>query len=137
MPNGDFAPAASQVVVDLRDLKSDSAQRDDFIKMAVMDTRRYPMATFVPTKAQGLPNPIPSNGSASFTLTGQLTVHGVTKEQVWDVKAQRSGGQLTGTATTNFKFADYNMQPPRVPMVLSVVDEIRLELNLDATLAAG
>ena len=67
--------------VDLRDLKSNSEQRDMFIKMAVMQTQRYPTAAFVPTRAQGLASPLPANGSATFTLTGQMTVHGVTKEQ--------------------------------------------------------
>lgn len=135
-PNGQFVPASSQVTVDLRGLKSDSTQRDDFIKQAVMQTQRYPMASFVPTAAQGLPSPLPANGDATFKLTGQMTVHGVTKEQTWDVTAKRAGNQLTGSATTSFKFEDYGMQPPRVPMVLSVVDEIRLELQLDATVAA-
>ena len=135
-PAGDFVPEASRITVDLRDLKSDSEQRDDFIKRSVMQTQRYPYATFSPTGAQGLPNPLPTNGNATFTLVGQMTAHGVTKEQTWDVTAQRSGNQLTGTATTSFKFADFGMQAPRVPMVLSVVDEIRLEVKLDATLAA-
>jgi hypothetical protein len=49
--------------------------------------------------------------------------------------ARRDRTTLTGTATTSFKFGDYGMEPPRVPMVLSVVDEIRLELALVATQA--
>jgi polyisoprenoid-binding protein YceI len=134
-PSGEFVAGASRVAVDLRDLKSNSDQRDNFIKMAVMQTSRYPMATFVPTRAQGLPNPLPASGSATFTLAGQMTVHGVTKEQTWDVQAMRSGNQLSGTATTSFKFGDFGMTPPRVPVVLSVVDEIRLEVKLAATVA--
>jgi polyisoprenoid-binding protein YceI len=135
-PSGEIVSAASQITVDLRNLKSDSNQRDDFIKSSVMQTQRFPTATFIPTRAQGLPSPLPASGNATFTLTGQMTVHGVTKEQTWDVTASRQGSQLTGTATTVFKFGDYGMQAPRVPVVLSVVDEIRLELKLVATLAS-
>jgi polyisoprenoid-binding protein YceI len=134
-PSGEFVAAASRVAVDLRDLKSNSDQRDNFIKMTVMQTSRYPMATFVPSRAQGLPNPLPASGNATFMLTGQMTVHGVTKEQTWDVQATRSGNHLSGTATTSFKFGDFGMTPPRVPVVLSVVDEIRLEVKLAATVA--
>jgi polyisoprenoid-binding protein YceI len=133
---GEVVPAASQITVDLRTLKSDSAQRDDFIKSSVMQTQRYPTAAFAPTRAQGLPSPLPASGNATFTLMGQMTVHGVTKEQTWNVTASRQGNQLTGTATTMFKFGDYGMEPPRVPVVLSVVDEIRLELKLVATQAS-
>ena len=132
-PDGKLVPTASQIVVDVRDLKSDSDQRDNFIKGSVMQAQRFPQAVFVPTGAEGLPGSLPANASATFKLTGQLTVHGVTKEQTWDVTAQRQGSRLTGNATTSFKFADYGMQPPRVPMVLSVVDEIRLEVQLEAT----
>jgi polyisoprenoid-binding protein YceI len=128
-------PGASRFSVDLRDLKSDSDQRDNFVKMAVLQTQRYPTADFVPTAAQGLPSPLPAGGSATFTLTGPLTVHGVTRDQTWQVTARREGNGLSGTASTSFKFGDFGMEPPRVPMVLSVVDEIRLEIALAATQA--
>ena len=131
--NGELVSAASRIEVDLRNLKSDSSQRDDFIKSSVMQTQRYPIASFVPTRAIGLPSPLPANGSATFSLEGQMTVHGVTKDQTWQVTASRQANQLTGTATTTFKFGDYAMTQPRVPMVLSIVDEIRLEVKLVAT----
>ncbi|HEX2324671.1 MAG TPA: YceI family protein, partial [Chloroflexota bacterium] len=129
-PTGAFVSGASRITVDLRDLKSDSDQRDNFIKSSVLQVQRYPQASFVPTRAEGLPNPIPASGSATFTLTGPMTVHGVTRDQTWQVTARREGNNLTGTATTSFAFGDYGMQPPRVPVVLSVVDEIRLEVAL-------
>ncbi len=131
-PDGTFVSNASRITVDLRDLKSNSNQRDTFIKMSTIQTSRYPLATFVPLRAEGLPSPLPERGTATFKLTGQLTVHGVTKEQTWDVTATRAGNQLTGNATTSFTFEDYGMSPPRVPVVLSVVDEIRLEVHLEA-----
>jgi polyisoprenoid-binding protein YceI len=133
---GEFVPDASRVVVDLRDLKSNSDLRDNFIKMTTLQVTRYPYATFVPTRAEGLPNPLPATGGATFKLIGRMTARGVTREQTWDVTAKRTGSQLTGSATTSFKFGDFGMQVPRVPLVLSVVDEIRLELVLEAT-AAG
>jgi polyisoprenoid-binding protein YceI len=136
LPSGEVVSAPSRITVDLRDLKTDSDQRDNFIKSAILQTSRYPLATFVPTRADGLPNPLPANGTATFTLTGRLTVHGVTKDQVWQVTARRDGTALTGTATTSFKFGDYGMEPPRVPVVLNVVDDIRLELALVSTLSA-
>ncbi len=134
-PNAQLVPAASRLTVDLRDLKSDSDQRDGFIKMAVLQTQRFPLAEFVPTTAQGLPATLRASGSATFTLTGPMAVHGVTRDQSWQVTARREGTALTGTATTSFKFGDFGMEPPRVPVVLSVVDEIRLEIALNATQA--
>lgn len=132
-PSGELVATASRVTVDLRDLKSDDGRRDNFIKSNTMQTSSFPLATFNPVRAAGLPSPLPASGSASFTLTGQMTAHGVTRESTWDVTAKRDGNQLSGVATTSFKFGDFGMSPPRVPLVLSVVDDIRLEVKLEAT----
>jgi polyisoprenoid-binding protein YceI len=39
------------------------------------ETNRFPTATFVPQSAEGLPSPLPTSGSATFQLNGDLTVH--------------------------------------------------------------
>jgi polyisoprenoid-binding protein YceI len=127
---------ASKITVDLRTLATDSNQRDSYIKRNTLQTDQYPTAEFVPTKAEGLPSPLPESGEHSFKLTGLMTVHGVQKEVTWDATTKREGSQLTGTATTTLKFGDFGMEPPKVPVVLSVVDEIRLELGLVANAAA-
>ena len=131
-PDGTLVADASKITVDMASLATDSGMRDNFIKSNTLNTRQFPTATFVPTKAEGLPNPLPAAGTVSFKLTGLMTVHGVQKEVTWDVTATRGGTSLTGTATTAFKFGDFGMTPPKAPAVLSVVDEIRLEVNLVA-----
>ena len=131
-PDGTVLADASKISVDMTSLATDSGMRDNFIKSNTLNTRQFPSATFVPTKAEGLPNPLPASGTVSFKLTGLMTVHGVQKEVTWDVTATREGTRLTGTATTAFKFGDFGMTPPKAPAVLSVVDEIRLEVNLVA-----
>jgi polyisoprenoid-binding protein YceI len=80
-----------------------------------------------------VPSPLPAAGEATFKLTGLMTVKGVQKEVTWDVTAKRNAGQLEGKATTAVKFGDFGMTPPRVASVLSITDEIRLELELVAT----
>jgi polyisoprenoid-binding protein YceI len=135
-PNGALVDEASKITVDLRELQTDSSRRDGFIKQSTLQTGRYPLAEFVPTGADGLPNPLPAFGEYTFALTGLLTVHGVQKEVTWQVTAARQEDRLTGNATTAFAFADFGMSPPNVPVVLSVVDEIRLEIDLVADLAS-
>ncbi len=133
LPNGTFAPT-SRITVDLTSLASDNRTRDNFIKNDTLETRGFPDATFVPTKAEGLTLPLPPSGDLSFKLTGQLTVHGVTKDVTFDVKATRSGTDLTATAnaTPALQFATFGMTQPRVFSVLSIKDEIRLEVQLVA-----
>ena len=63
-------------------------------------------------------------------LIGNLTLHGVTKPATWSVTTQVSGNDVTGLATTSFKFEDFGMSPPSSMAVLSVVDDVKLEVTL-------
>ena len=90
---------------------------------------QYPQAEFVPTAVRGLTPPLPGSGTRTFELVGNLTVHGVTKPTTWAVTATSQNNQVTGNASTMFTFADFGLQQPRVPIVLSVGDTIRLEYD--------
>ena len=136
--DGTFSPD-SKITFDVTTLASDQRNRDDFVKMDTLQTRQFPTATFVPTKTSGLVLPLPASGDFTFKLTGQITIHGKTKEVTFDVTAHRSGNELTATATASptWKFADFGMTAPSVPFrVVSIVDEIRLVVDLVATVKA-
>ena len=129
----------SKITFDLTTLASDQRDRDNFVKMDTLQTRQFPKAEFVPTKTSGLTLPMPASGEFTFKLTGQITIHGKTKEVTFDVVAKRSGGDLTATATAapTWKFGDFGMTAPSVPFrVVSVVDEIRVVVDLVATVKA-
>jgi polyisoprenoid-binding protein YceI len=119
----------SKFVVDLSTLRSDSGMRDNYIKRNTLQTNTYPEATFVPTAVEGLPSPLPASGDVSFKMTGDLTVRDVTKPVTWDVQAKVAGNELTGTAATAFKFGDFGMTPPTTMRVLSIEDNIILEIK--------
>jgi polyisoprenoid-binding protein YceI len=133
--DGTFAPG-SQISFDVSSLTSDQSQRDSFVKQSVLNTRQFPTATFVPTKATGVTLPLAVNGHVTFTLAGKLTIHGTTKDVTFTVDCTRTGGDLVATATLapTVKFGDFGMQQPAAPgRVLSVVDEIKLTVDLVAT----
>ncbi len=133
--DGTLARDESKFVVDLTTLKSDQSRRDNFIKNNTLETRQYPTAEFAPTEALGLPSPLPTSGSVTFQLVGDLTVHGVTRPTTWEVTAQIvDGPALAGSATTSFTFADFGMTAPRVSVVLSVEETIKLELDFHLVL---
>jgi polyisoprenoid-binding protein YceI len=128
-PDGSFDTQQSSITVDLASIQSDRTMRDNYIRQRVLQTAQYPLAVFVPTEARGLDENALKSGGTTFELVGNLTVHGVTKEVVWDVTASLAGNALTGTATTKFTFEDFGMTVPRVMAVLSVEDNIRLEYD--------
>jgi polyisoprenoid-binding protein YceI len=126
----------SKISIDLTTLASDQRDRDNFIKRDTLNTRQFPKAEFVPTDVSGLALPLPASGTFTFTLAGNMTIRGKTKQVSFDVTAKRDGANLTATATANpsWKFADFGMTAPSVPFrVVSVTDEIKLSVDLVAT----
>lgn len=124
---GNVVPAESKFVIDLTTLKSDKERRDRFVQRRTLQTDRFPTAVLVPTALRGVPSPLPAAGPLAFELVGDLTIHGVTRPTTWQVTAVAADGGFTGTASTTFGFPEFDLTKPRVMVVLSVADSIRLE----------
>ena len=99
-----------------------------------MNTAEFPHAELVLTGAQGLSDPLPTSGEVNFQLVGDLTVRGVTLPTTWDVEAQISGEELIGTAATKVTITGFGMDLPIVGSVLSIENEIDLEIDFRAAL---
>jgi hypothetical protein len=127
---GRVLPAESRFTVDLRTLSSDEPRRDNYIRRNTLATDRHPAAVFVPAALRGLPVPLPASGTVPFELVGDFTVHETTRRITWPSTATFSGATVTVAARTAFRFADFNLPIPRVSVVLSVEDNIRLEADL-------
>jgi polyisoprenoid-binding protein YceI len=126
---GTIVPASSKFVVNVGTLKSDKDRRDGYIRGRVLETTQFPTVQLVPTALRGLTLPVPTSGSKTFQVVGDLTVHGVTKPTTWQVDATFNAGRVNGTAATSFVFSDFGLTQPRVPVVLSVADTIKLEYD--------
>lgn len=131
--NGNVVRDSSRIVVTLTNLKSDKDRRDNFIKRRTMETERFPTVELVPTALQGLNGKPTTPGPTSFELLGDLTVHGVTRPTTWKVTARTDGADIVGSATTAFTFKDFSLDQPKVPVVLSVADTIKLEYDFRFT----
>jgi polyisoprenoid-binding protein YceI len=128
--NGRVVPEASRLVIDASTFVSDRDRRDGYVRGRLLTAEQYPTIVFVPTEARGLTIPADS-GTSSFDLLGNLTVRGVTRPTAWHATARFQGGRVSGTASTRFTFADFQMEKPRVRSVLSVADTIALEYDFN------
>ena len=127
-PDGSI-PAGSKLTIDLSKLKSDQEQRDNFVRTRTLETDKYPMAEFVPTKLQGVPAMIPTQGQTGFELTGNLTIHGVTKEVTFQgIATFGRDSTVAGRAKTSFTFATFGLTKPMIGRLMSVDDKINLDL---------
>ena len=131
LADGTFA-SGSMLSADLDTLKSDSDLRDEWIKVNTLNTRVYPRAEFSPARVTGVPLPIPSAGDWNATLEGTLKIHGVERPISWPVQVARSPGETRVRGAIAFKFGDYGMAVPANRLILSVVDDVRLEIDVVA-----
>jgi len=121
--------SGSKLSIDLRNLKSDQDQRDNFVKTRTLETDKFPMAEFVPTKIKGLPAMIPFQGQTGFELTGNMTIHGVTKEVTFQgIATFGRDGTIAGRAKTSFGFATFGLTKPSIGRLMNVDDKIDLDI---------
>lgn len=105
--------SAAQITADMTSVSSDRSQRDGQFRGRIMETSRYPTATFKLTSPIALGS-IPATGTPiTKKATGALTLHGVTKTVTFDIKAQRtSSGTIEANGQIPVVFADYNISDP-------------------------
>jgi polyisoprenoid-binding protein YceI len=129
LPDGNVAPG-SKMVVDLKALTSDQSMRDGYIRSRTLETEKFPEAVFVPTAITGVPKMVPSAGQLGVALTGNLTIHGVTKPVTFKGIATLDprSSTVAGRALTTFTFADFGLIKPTLSRLASVEDKITVEL---------
>jgi polyisoprenoid-binding protein YceI len=130
-PDGSVDVKQSRIVVDLKGLTSDQAMRDGYVQRNTLQTEKFPTLEFVPTRTVGLSMPLPSAppAQAGFQLVGDMTLHGVTREVTWNVVATFGNDAIAGRATTTLTFEMFKIAKPSLARLLSVDDEIVLEIE--------
>lgn len=121
------ADAKISVEIDTASVNSNHAERDKHLRSAdFLEVDKFPKATFKSTKVE-------ANEDGTAKVTGDLTLHGVTKAIVIDAKMVGGGkdpwgGYRTGfTGTTSLKMADFGIKRDLGPA--SAVVEMQLEVE--------
>src|SRR5216683_1437799 len=109
--------ASMNITVDLRTLQSDT----------------YPYATFVSVSTQGLPASYSDGQTIHFQITGNLTMHGTTNKEVFDVQGKVVGNTITGTATTTIYMTDFGIQPPNLANIAIAQNKVVITLTFTAS----
>lgn len=119
------AVTEAAVEVDVASIATDEPPRDAYFRGTVMEVGTYPTATFEVTEPVALPA-----GGTDVDLTGDLTVHGVTREV--EVAAQVAGTQAGArvVGSVPVMFADYDVAAPSLGFV-RVDGEGAVEFSLE------
>ena len=124
--------AAMNMKVDLSTLQTDSQRRDDYVRQHALETDTYPDATFVSVSTQGLPTSYNDGQSVHFQLTGNLTMHGKTNKEVFDVQGKVVGKTITGTATSTIYMTDFGIQPPNLANIAISQNKVLVTIKFTA-----
>jgi polyisoprenoid-binding protein YceI len=126
----DLTKSSVSVTLPLDSLDTGVAKLDEHLKTAdFFDAAKYPTITFKSTKVEKV-------GDNGLKITGDLTIHGVTKPVVLDAKVNKIGlfemgpfkAEAAGfDATTTIKRSDFGVNK----YVPAVSDEIPVRITLD------
>jgi len=106
----DITKSTVQVTIDTNSINTNVQKRDEHLRSAdFFDVAKYPTMTFVS-------NNVAKNGKDTLKVTGDLTLHGVTKEVVLDVEgpsveSKDPWGNIRkgATATTKINRKDFGL----------------------------
>jgi polyisoprenoid-binding protein YceI len=124
-----------QIKVDLSALATDNDLRNRTLQNRILETtdpsNQY--AIFVATSLKGLPSSIAAGQPVSFSIVGNLTMHGVTRPVTFAAQVtEQSATKLTGQAQSTVRYADFGIAIPDVPSVTGVGDTVVLALTFTA-----
>ena len=116
---------AAEIVADLTGLRTDRPMRDSRVQ-AALNPGGPPAATFV------LAGPVDlgEGRQVQVPAPGSLTINGVTNRVTVDLAAELIGRILAVVGTTDVVFADYDVEAPTAPIVVSVEDHGIIEVQL-------
>ena len=119
----------AEIEVDLTAIVSDESRRERAIREA-LNTGQHPTATFVLTQPLDF-GQVPSEGATvSATAIGDMTINGVTRMIEIPLQAQVAGESILIVGSASVVFADFEVDTPTAPMVLSVADQGTIEIQL-------
>jgi polyisoprenoid-binding protein YceI len=138
--SGDFGSpqqvAVGPIQVDLSTLATDNSFRNRAIRDVILQTgiEANRFALFQLTGIDGLPTEVVVGTAYDLSLSGDLTIHGVTRPVTFAaVVTPVSETRLEGTASVSFPIRDFDIHILRLPpQVASVGDVVTLQIDFVA-----
>lgn len=125
----------SEIRVNARTFQTDSTQRDNTTRRAILKTESdaNEFITLKPTSVTGAPASAEIGTEFTYTIKGDLTITGVTKEVTFDGKGKFvSETEFVGSAEASVKRSDYNLIVPDLPFLADVADNVGLSIEFTA-----
>jgi len=130
---GDGELTATQVVVDLASVASDQPLRDTAFRDTIMKTSEFPTATFRQTEAVAIPGSPSATEPTSVEVAGTLDLRGAERPAIATIEAVTDGDTITVVGKIEVQLADFGIDPPKIPGLVTVRDSGTIEFKLVLT----
>ncbi len=120
------------ITVNLSTLQTSEPKRDQYVRQNALQTDTYPDATFGSTSTQGLPVNYSEGDNVHFQLIGNLTMHGKTNKETFDVQGQVENNMVTGKATSTIYMTDFGIQPPDLANIAVAQNKVLITIIFTA-----
>src|SRR5690606_7522560 len=121
---GDPLKGSVQVTIDMKDFETDTEKLTGHLRSAdFFDVEKFPESKFESTKIE--------KSAEGFTVTGNLTLHGVTKSISFPAKIDVKDDQVDVKAEFGINRKDFEIVYPGMPDDL-IKDEVLMKLDLKA-----
>jgi polyisoprenoid-binding protein YceI len=117
------------ITADMTALRSQESLRDGQLRNQGIEYGKFPTSEFK-LEATDVPSDVAAGKTASVTLKGSLTLHGVTKQIEMPAEVTFKDGVVVVVGQVDIKFADYNISKPQSVRVASVEDHGVMEVQL-------
>lgn len=124
------------IEIDAASFATDNGLRDQAIRQFILQSNRFPTITFDATDIVGIPDQVKAGDTLNLQISGDLTLHGVTKNVTFDAQVTLvSTDQLQGSASGTILRSDFGLVIPNVPRVAGVEEAVELEFDFVAVSA--
>ena len=122
----------SVIQIDLHQLESDQARRDQYIRRQMFPD--HPIATFTVDNLLPLPPGFTDGETVTAQVTGTLDIRGIQAPVTFRVEARDDGNMVFVLGRTSFVWADFQMTAPNIGGFVQVTEEVSVEVLLAAGL---
>ena len=130
---GDGELTATEVVVDLASVASDQPLRDSAFRDTIIKTSEFPTATFRQADAVALPDTPSATEPTSVEVAGTLELRGTEQPAIATIDAVADGDTITVVGKIEVQLAEFGIDPPKIPGLVTVRDAGTIEFKLVLT----
>ena len=127
--DAEHGKASGEIVVDAASGESGSGMRDKRMHKEILETAKYPEATF---QADGLQGKLEAQGTSEIDVHGAFQIHGASHELTLHLQVSANAGQYIGTTRFEIPYVEWGIKDPS-NFLIKVEKKVEMDVKVVAT----